>query len=105
MIESVDKNNLEELLPLIPAYQEFYKIDAINDDTNRKFFSEFNKDSDLGCQFLYRDDSGRVLGFATIYFSFVSSIPAKVGIMNDLYTIPKCPGKGIGRSLINHCLQ
>ena len=105
MIESVDENNLEDLLPLIRAYQEFYKIDAINDDCNRKFFSQFGKDSELGCQFLYRDDSGTAVGFATIYFSFVSSIPAKVGIMNDLYTIPKCRSKGIGRSLINHCLQ
>ena len=45
------------------------------------------------------------MAFATVYFSFVSSIPAKVGIMNDLYTIPAFRGKGVGKSLTNHCLQ
>jgi len=40
-----------------------------------------------------------------VYFTYVSSIPAKVGVMNDLYTIQGYRGKGIGRKLINHCLQ
>jgi GNAT superfamily N-acetyltransferase len=45
------------------------------------------------------------VAFATVYFTYVSSIPAKVGVMNDLYTIQSHRGKGIGRQLINHCHQ
>ena len=105
MIEAVSENNLEEVLPLIRLYQQFYKIADIDDERNRQFFSQFHENNDNGCLFLYRNNQGEAVAFATVYFSYVSSIPAKVGIMNDLYTIQSHRGKGIGRELINHCLQ
>ncbi len=105
MIEAVSKNNIEEVLPLIRKYQEFYKITTIDDDRNKIFFSQFGESGDNGCLFLYRNDEGKPIAFATVYFTFVSSIPAKVGVMNDLYTLPEYRRKGIGRNLINHCLR
>jgi ribosomal protein S18 acetylase RimI-like enzyme len=45
------------------------------------------------------------VAFATVYFTFVSSITDKVGVMNDLYTAPDYRGKEIGKRLINHCLE
>ncbi len=105
MIEAVSKKNIEEVLPLIRKYQEFYKIAEINDDVNRKFFSQFGENNNDGCQFIYRNDENEVVAFATVYFTFVSSIPAKVAVMNDLYTEPDQRGKGIGKQLINHCLE
>lgn len=54
MIETVSKNNLVEVLPLIRAYQEFYKISEISDDRNSEFFSQFGESSSAGCQFIYR---------------------------------------------------
>ena len=41
MIEVVDSNNLEEILPLIREYQEFYEIPDISDINNREFFPCF----------------------------------------------------------------
>ncbi|MBN1500169.1 MAG: GNAT family N-acetyltransferase [Spirochaetes bacterium] len=105
MIEAVSKKSIDEVLPLIRKYQEFYKISSIDDDRNRIFFSQFDESGNDGCLFLYRDDKGNPAAFATVYFTFVSSIPARVGVMNDLYTLPQYRGKGIGRDLINHCLQ
>lgn len=105
MIESVSKNNIEEVLPLIRKYQEFYNISTISDERNRLFFSQFDENGNDGCLFLYRNNAGEPVAFATVYFTFVSSIPAKVGVMNDLYTLPDYRGKGIGRQLIDHCLQ
>lgn len=102
MIEVVSKNNLDELLPLIKAYQAFYNVADICDTTNREFFSQFGSTNAGGCQFLYRNNCD-VVGFATVYFSFASSIPAKVAILNDLYTSPKMRGKGIGKMLIEYC--
>jgi ribosomal protein S18 acetylase RimI-like enzyme len=55
-----------------------------------------------GCQFAFRE-SGSLVGFATIYFTFTSSIAAKVAVLNDLYTSLDHRGKGIGRQLIEHC--
>jgi len=105
VIEPVSENNLEDVLPLIRLYQEFYKIADIDDEKNRRFFSQFNENGNEGRLFLYRNNEGEAIAFATVYFTYVSSIPAKVGVMNDLYTIQGYRGKGIGRKLINHCLQ
>ena len=105
MIESVSESNLEDVLPLIRMYQEFYKIEDTDDERNRAFFSQFHEDGDKGCLFLYRNEAGEAVAFATVYFTYISSISAKVGVMNDLYTIQSNRGKGIGRKLINHCLQ
>ena len=102
MIEVVSKSNLFEVLPLIRAYQEFYKVAEISDEKNSIFFSQFGDSSPLGCQFIYRK-SGKVISFATVYFSYTSTIVAKVAVLNDLYTIPNSRGKGVGRQLIEHC--
>ncbi|WP_341707358.1 GNAT family N-acetyltransferase [Halopseudomonas sp.] len=102
MIEVVSQKNLSEVLPLIRAYQEFYNVTEISDDRNSKFFSQFGESRPSGCQFIYRE-AGIVVGFATVYFSFTTSITAKVAVLNDLYTLPNCRGKGIGRQLIECC--
>jgi len=102
MIEVVSKDNLAEVLPLIREYQEFYKISDISDDRNSEFFAQFGESNPMGCQFAYRE-AGNIVGFATVYFSFTTSITAKVAILNDLYTLPSCRGKGIGRQLIERC--
>lgn len=105
MIEPVSSKNIEEVLPLVRRYQEFYKIQGIDDEKNRAFFSQFSENGNDGCLFLFRNKAGAAVAFATVYFTYVSSIPARVGIMNDLYTLPAHRGKGIGKLLINHCLE
>ena len=102
MIETVCKSNLDELLPLFRNYQEFYKAADICDIKNKKFLSQFGSNNPAGCQFLYRDKN-KVIGFATVYFSFASTTAVKVAILNDLYIIPNMRGKGIGKKLIEHC--
>ncbi len=102
MIEPVSPSNLHEVLPLIRAYQEFYNVADISDTRNAEFFAQFGESNPSGCQFMYRE-AGQVIGFATVYFSFTSTIAAKVAILNDLYTRPNSRGKGVGRQLIEHC--
>lgn len=103
-IEAVTSSNLHLALPMIRQYQEFYKVNNINDENNREFFSQFGPHSTSGCQFMIRHQ-GVIAGFATVYFSFASSIIQKVAILNDLYTLPELRGKGLGRELIEHCRQ
>lgn len=102
MIEIVTEGNLQEVLPLIRAYQEFYEVAAIDDKRNEVFFAQFGPQNPFGCQFLYRLE-GKVVGFATVYFTFTSTIAQKVAVMNDLYVVPGVRGQGVGRALINHC--
>ena len=102
MIETVTNKNFQDILPLIKAYQLFYKVSEPSDTKNAEFFSQFGPESNLGCQFIYRKNNIAV-GFATVYFSFASSIAKKVGVMNDLYTLPDYRGEGVARALIDHC--
>lgn len=104
MIEAVSESNLSEVLPLIRKYQEFYNVSEISDSRNTEFFSQFGESSQSGCLFLYRD-AGRVVAFATVYFSFASTVVSKVAVMNDLYTLPDFRGRGIGRSLVEYAAQ
>lgn len=104
MIKIVDENNFESLLGLMRMYQEFYGVKDISDKRNRDFFSQFRGGTEQGIQFLYYDGSDAV-AFATIYYSYASSIAAKVAIMSDLFTLPDYRNKGIGTSLINHCVE
>lgn len=102
MIEPVSNDNLEEILPLIEQYQAFYNVKDISTQKNREFFSQFGESNPLGCQFIFRE-SGKAVGFATVYFTFTSTIASKVAVLNDLYTSPDYRGKGIGKQLIEHC--
>lgn len=102
MIEPISNKNIEEFLPLIRQYQSFYEVANICDERNRKFFGQFNLESELGCLFGFRAED-RLVAFATVYFSFASSIPAKVGIMNDLFTLKSYRRQGIAKKLIQYC--
>ena len=102
MIESIDEDNLKEVLPLIREYQEFYQVQDIDDDRNQAFFSQFGQSSEKGCLFGYRKGE-KLVAFATVYFSYASSITSKVGVMNDLFTKANNRRTGIATELIKHC--
>ena len=103
MIEEVTHENINEVLPLIRKYQEFYKVEIINDEKNKMFFSKFI-DSDNGVLHLYRCD-GKVIGFSTIYNGFSSTRAEAVAILNDLYISPSYRGKGHGKELIENAIK
>lgn len=102
MIEAIDRDKLAGVLPLIRNYLEFYQVANIDDARNREFFSRFGPDSKEGCQFAYRKDN-KLVAFATVYFSYASSVLGKVAIMNDLYTDKDYRRQGIATQLIKHC--
>jgi len=102
MIEAISAKNLDEVLPLIRAYQSFYKVKEIDEKNNKRFFSQFGEHSEKGCLFAYRKQ-GRLIAFATVYFSYSSTITAKVAVLNDLFTIEESRGQGVATALIKHC--
>ena len=102
MIEPINQKNINEVLPLIRKYQEFYGINNIDDENNKHFFSQFGNSTDKGCLFGYRK-KGKLVAFATVYFSYASTIISKVAIMNDLYTSEEYRKQGIATELIMYC--
>jgi len=98
-IEPITAARIDALLPLIAAYQRFYEAKEIDDERNRAFFSRFIAPSEDG-MLLGAWRVGELLGYACLYWSFTSTVPAETVLMNDLYVDPETRGQGVGRALI-----
>jgi len=98
-IEPIAAEQMDDLLPLIAAYQRFYEVEDVDDERNRDFFSRFLAPSDDG-MLIGASIEGELLGYACLYWTFTSLVPAEMVLMNDLYVVPKSRGKGVGRALI-----
>jgi GNAT superfamily N-acetyltransferase len=89
----------EELLPLIAAYQRYYRAERIDEERNRAFFKRFLAPSEDGMLLTARGD-GRVLGYACLYWYFSSVDPGEAVRLADLYVEESVRGRGVGRALI-----
>ncbi len=94
------QERFEALLPLIAAYQRFYEVEGIDDERNRAFFRRFLAPSDDGL-LLGAWDGERPVGYACLYWTFTSLVPAEIVLMNDLYVAEEARGRGVGRALID----
>jgi GNAT superfamily N-acetyltransferase len=103
-IKPVAEADLDQLLPLLAEYQQFYQVDRVGNTTNRMFFSRFARDSKEGIQHLALV-SGEAVGFSTLYFSYCSLAVAPVATLYDLYVQPQQRGAGIGKALIENAAQ
>ncbi|MEZ5077756.1 MAG: GNAT family N-acetyltransferase [Solirubrobacterales bacterium] len=90
---------LEELLPLIGDYQRFYRVDEIDEERNRAFFRRFVAPSESGMLLAAQRD-GELIGYACLYWTFTSLVPAEMVLMNDLFVSEEARGAGVGRALI-----
>jgi GNAT superfamily N-acetyltransferase len=97
-VRPLRREELEEALPLIAGYQRFYLAEP-DDDRNLSFFSRFLEPSEEGL-LLGAWADGRLVGFATIYWTHSSSKAADIGLMNDLFVAEGVRGRGVGEGLI-----
>ena len=97
-VERVTARTLDEVLPLVAAYQRFYGATP-DAGRNRFHFGRLAKDPEAGVQFLARAGDGVVLGFATLYFPLSSVQARRYAQLNDLFTVPEARGRGVGRAL------
>ncbi len=97
-IRPVTSAQFEQLLPLIAAYQRFYRAEP-EDDRNRDFFRRFLAPSEDGLLLGAREEDG-FLGYACLYWHFSSTRARETVLMNDLFVVPESRGKGVGRALI-----
>lgn len=104
MIEKIVEENFDDILPLIKEYQEFYKVNNINEEKNRVYFHQFVKSNENGVLHLLRLD-GKAIGFTTIYRGFSSTRAESVAVLNDLYVQPSHQGNGFAKQLIKHALS
>ena len=103
-IEHVGEEDLPELLPLMRGYCDFYEVTPSDDQLlalSRALIADPGRD---GVQLLARN-GGEAVGFATIYWSWATTIAARIGVMNDLFVTPAARGTGAAEQLIHACLN
>ena len=104
-IERVTTDDLQELLPLIRGYCDFYEVSP-SDEALLALSRALIEDPEReGVQFLARDDQGRAVGFATLFWSWSTTDAARIGVMNDLFVSPDGRGGGFADALIEECRQ
>src|SRR3954470_11014249 len=105
VIATVTEADLDELLPLMRAYCDFYEV-APSDDAllamARKLIADPERE---GVQLIARDGDGRTVGFATVFWTWSTLSAARVGVMNDLFVDPAARGGGVADALIEACRQ
>lgn len=92
--------DLDDALPLFAGYQRFYAGSAQPDEHNRAFLTRFLPPHDDGMLLVARDDAGRAVGFANLYWTFTSVRAREHVLMNDLFVDESARGSGAGRALI-----
>ncbi|HEU0214330.1 MAG TPA: GNAT family N-acetyltransferase [Jiangellaceae bacterium] len=102
-IAVVGEPDMAELLPLMRAYCDFYGV-APGDDALLGLARALLADPDReGFQLIARDDEGRAVGFATVYWSWSTLAAARTAVMNDLFVHPDARGTGLAEALVEEC--
>jgi GNAT superfamily N-acetyltransferase len=101
----VQASDLQELLPLVRAYCDFYEV-APADEALLSISRALIADPDReGVQLIARDDDGLAVGFATVYWTWDTLIGDRSAIMHDLFVVPSARGKGVADLLISACVE
>ena len=102
-ISLVGLGDLEELLPLMRGYADFYEVTPTDDQLlslSRELIASPEHD---GVQFIARDSTGVAIGFATVFWLWSTLSASRVGLMNDLFVAEAARGTGAAEALIERC--
>ena len=107
VISVVGEADLEDLLPLLRGYCDFYEV-APSDDAllaiSRALIADPERE---GMQLIARETGppARAVGFATLYWTWQTLSAARLGVMNDLFVTPDARGSGWADALIAACVE
>lgn len=103
-IDTVGPADVPELMPMLRAYCDFYRVDPPDDQLAALVTALIDNPSE-GLQLIARDSEGTPLGFATVFWTWQTLYAARVGVLNDLFVAPSSRGSGAGRALIERCRE
>jgi GNAT superfamily N-acetyltransferase len=103
VIATVREEDLDDLLPLMRGYCDFYEVEPTDEDLlalSRALIGDPERD---GVQLIARDGEGRAVGFATIFWSWSTLSVGRIAVMNDLFVEASARGGGVAEALIMAC--
>lgn len=100
----VREGDIDDLLPLMRAYSEFYEVPP-DDERLLGIARMLIQDPQNGVQFIARGEDGEPLGFATVYMTWETLDAGRLAVMNDLFVSPAARGRGLGAALIEECVR
>jgi GNAT superfamily N-acetyltransferase len=104
-IQPVAEGDLDDLLPLMRGYCEFYDVNPSDADLLAMARVLIGDPEREGVQLLARDADGRAVGFATIFWTWQTLSASRIGVMNDLFVAPEARGSGVADALIATCAE
>ena len=103
-ISRVGEGDLQELLPLLRGYCDFYEVTPSDEELLALVRALIADPDREGVQLIARR-GGEAVGFATIYWSWATTIASRIGVMNDLFVAPAARGSGAAEQLIEACVD
>jgi len=87
------------------GYCDFYEVDP-PDDSLLAMSRALIADPDAeGLQLVARDEAGRAVGFATVFWTWSTLSASRIGVMNDLFVAADARGGGLADELIGECVE
>jgi GNAT superfamily N-acetyltransferase len=105
VITRVGEADLEELLPLMRAYCDFYGVAPADEALLAVSRALIADPEHEGLQLIAHDMDGRAVGFATVYWSWETLAAGRLGVMNDLFVAEAARGTGLAERLIAACRE
>ena len=105
LITVVGEADLEDLLPLLRGYCEFYEVDPSDEAllaVSRALIADRERE---GLQLIARQPDGSAVGFATVYWTWQTLAASRLGVMNDLFVAEAARGTGLAERLIAACRE
>jgi GNAT superfamily N-acetyltransferase len=105
VIATVTEADLDELLPLMRGYCEFYEVAPSDEELlamSRKLIANPGLE---GVQLIARDEDGKAVGFATVFWTWQTLSASRLGVMNDLFVAEGARGGGHADALIAECAE
>jgi len=104
VIRAVHEQDIPQLLDLMVQYiVDFYNRPMPNEQSLENLIRQLLANPASGMQFCAERD-GKLIGFATLYFTFSTLQVKRAAILNDLFVLSEARGAKLGEKLFQACL-